>query len=103
MVRTTIGFQKASEIVVGGMRSWLLGTAKALLKKEGNAENRQLLRNVGLLEKDLGSLSEAMAHFTACLRIVQAEVGPEHLLVADTQHKCTPLSWELILTTELAH
>ena len=84
MVQTTIGFQKASEIVTGGMRSWLLNTARALLKK--NAENRELLYNVGLLEIDLGSLPEALACLTECLRITEAEVGHEHPHTATTRN-----------------
>ena len=86
MVETTIGFKKASEIVVGGMRSWLLTTAKALLK-EGNSENGQLLNSVGRLELDLGSLPEALACFTKCLRITEKEAGLEHPLVAVAKNK----------------
>ena len=73
MIRTRPGgVHEFNTAIIGALRAWLLKTAKVLLEEEGNAENTGLLTGVGLLERELGSLPEALACLAKCLHIEQA-------------------------------
>ena len=81
----TGGLQDFNTAIIGALRTWLLQTAKALLQTEGNERDTRLLNGVGRLQQDLGFFSEAMTCYMECLRITEAESGPDHPDVATTQ------------------
>ena len=71
--------------------------AMQMYEQSAEAQERQLgehldtalsMIGVALVLNQMGKLDEALAKYSEVLRIQQKVLGCEHLLVADTKHKC---------------